>query len=938
MPIIAASVEANGWVLRLDVSGSLGSFASYVLDPDGSPRVTLASSHAGFIKSGGQAVAGNMARALVGTKPLRLPVNPASPNTPVIDETDLGGGTIRVRIALSEHIYATDTALSLAVLADWRTGEGAASGIAVANNSTCVAPIPIMRWALLPYDVTAGAFRVSLDVTSHHPVGFEPVAGVKFTATDGTNVKTVWDLTLETDNSFGDNLRCYTAIIDPTTATALMAGLLRIDAEVYPWLGTMRTTDPAGTRSMATLRTDGFSVNAQSPWVIGYDPAGTRYGQQFAFIDPVNGTATAAAGMVQPTLAAARAIAPASRPRDINTALQAGYLANRTLPAANGQAAQTRSVDGMQLVLAVGTHLGSGSTTVTTGLATAEIPVRIMGDPADGNPRANVMLQTAANSPGRVTRAFWRDLTVEHGTNVLSATTYNFNDNAIFRAKAGQEANTTAPFSTATPAGQYNLGFTRCRWWRSGVNIGSGSARVGLFRANEHSRTVNGFLIALKNRLIGNVEDGFVGMGALATIFTGWPSATLAGQAEDIVVKWNDIRFLRGRAWSPGLLPAATAGTPNPSNRRQVFMGNICERIGGDPQPFYALGEDVSATMSYNIIEGNTFVGDRSNTLYSDPLPTSIIDTNSQRNQAFVNRVANNAFDWLPTKHDDFNDPTTATLRGTANGLRPQMIEAWSMLYGVGHEGNVDTRRATAASPNNFPLEYSGARTVTGYTGAFAPLYINDQSIAGPSGALAVGGGNYRPAAASPLAGRAARGNSDVDADGLTRRIPYAAGAFQVVAVDLATAAARSPGSAGSAAVGWSAALPAASGAMTVTAADVSLAWLGSLMPTMARHDVATASSRLSVSIAVAPDGGPLPIGAGATVIGLASVMMPDPAFLPCGASESGVLAASIALLGVDGAAMAHRAARPMLLGAGARAAATLIVGPDPRRLVPTRN
>jgi hypothetical protein len=334
----------------------------------------------------------------------------------------------------------------LAVLAGWRAGEAAASGIAVTNGSTRAAPLPVMRWVLAPYEVTAGAFRISLFVASHHPVGFEPVAGVKFTATDGTTVKTVWTTALDTDNSYGDALRCYTAIIDPATATALNAGLLRIDAEVYPWLGAMRTTDPAGTRPMATLRTDGVSSNPAAPWVIGYDPAGNRYSQQFVLVDPVNGTGTASAAMVASTLAAARAVAPASRARDINTACQAGYLANRTLPAANGQASQTRSIDGMTIVLAAGIHAGLGTTSVTTGLATAEIPVRIMGDPADANPRGSCIVQTGANPTSRATRFRWQNLTVEQGTNQLSSAVFQFIDNATFRGKAGQESNTAAPF------------------------------------------------------------------------------------------------------------------------------------------------------------------------------------------------------------------------------------------------------------------------------------------------------------------------------------------------------------------------------------------------------------------------------------------------------------------------------------------------------------
>jgi uncharacterized phiE125 gp8 family phage protein len=821
--ITAAQVEANGWVLRLTITGSLTSpntnFGAYALDPSGTPRVTLTSSHPGYVKSGGQAVSGTMSRSLVATAPLRLPVNPASPTVKVLDETDLGGGSIQVRLALSEHIYATDTSLSLAVLAGWRSGLGAQSGISVTNNSTAAAPVPIMRWALAPYETTAGTFRVSLLVFSHHPVGFEPVAGVKFTATDGTTVKTVWDLTLETDNTYGDNLRCYSAEIDPSTATALTTGLLRVDAEVYPWLGSMRTTDPAGTKSMTNLRTDGFSVDAQSPWVIGYDPAGTRYGQQWVYIDNVNGTTTASASMVATSLAGAKAVAPASRPRDISTAQQAIYLQNRTLSAANGQASATRSMDGARFVLAPGTHVGGGATSVTSGINAVEIPARVIGDPDDSNPRVNCIYQTATQQMfGRGNRFRVQNITIEAGTNQVYGSGSWLIDNCTIRGKSGQEGNTTGMWSGSPAAGLWNLGITRSLMWRYGVSPTAGNPKVGLFRANEHSRAATSSLVAVKNRLIGNVEDGFVGSGALANgIWQIWPSPTLAGQVEDIIIAWNDMRYLRGRAVSFATLAAATAGTPNPSVRRNVFFGNVLERIGTDPSPFYSIGEDASITASYNIIEANTHVGDRANTFYSDPTVATIADTNTKLNQAFVNRVANNAYDWLPTKHDDFFDSTVASVRGTSDGYRPHMVEAWSMLFGVGHASNYDTARSNTGG---FPLMFPGVGSVANpQSTPVSPSYTDDNSIAGPDGATATGGGNYLPLAGSPLLARVISANSDRDIANAPRSGAATAGAFEAAGT---TSLAPDGGT-----VAWLGAAAAISGAASLAAATGVIAFAG---------------------------------------------------------------------------------------------------------------
>lgn len=930
MAITAASVEANGWVLRLTLSATLGSFANYVLDPGGTPRVALTSSHTGYIKSGGQAVSGNIARNFIGTKPLRLPVNPASPTTAVIDETDLGGGSIRVRIALTEHVYASDTALSLTVLAGWRMGESAGSGIAVTNNSTVVAPVPIMRWALLPYGTTAGVFTVALFVASHHPLGFEPVAGVKFTATDGSNIKTVWTTQLSTDTSYGDGLRCYTASIDPATATALTAGLLRCDAEIYPWLGAMRSTDTAGTRSMANARTDGFAVDAASPWIIGFDPAGTRYGSQFAFVDPINGTITAAAGMVAATLAGAKAVAAASRPKDINTAIQAGYLANRTLAIANGQAASSRSIDGMQIVLAAGTH-AVGSTAVTSGLTSAEIPLRIIGDPADSNPRANCILPTGANVIPRATRVMFQDMTAEIGVNAYCGA-YVLMDSVTVRGRSGSESSTSAAFSSAPAAGLWNLGMARTRWWRTASAIGAGNTRAGPVRACETSRGINSCLIAVKNRLIPSAEDGFVGTTVFPA-YSGWGSPTLAGQAEDIIIAFNDIRSLRGRAVAFAVLPAATAGTPNPSTRRQVFLGNVCERIGADLSPFYGIGEDASATMSYNIIEANSFIGDRSNTFYSDPLPTTIAETNSQLNQAFVNRVANNVFDWLPTKQDDFSDPQSATLRGTAGGYRPQMIEAWSMLYGVGHEANVDTRRTGTTL---FPLEYSGPRSVAGYAGAIAPLYGDDRSILGLAGAAALGGGNYRPASVSPLAARAVRGNGDVDGDGLIRRVPFTVGAFQAAAVDMAPASVRSAMRAEGAVVAWGGALHPAGARHLQRAGALRLEPM--VLPGSGLVVVRGGVALVGWATGVVPVSARLAQATGATRLGLAMALLPANDWLPFGSTAPAVALDTLLTLSPDGGRVALRSGVPLLFTGNGAPNAVLIIGADPRILFPQRN
>ncbi|MBC7496964.1 MAG: hypothetical protein H7243_07370, partial [Sphingomonadaceae bacterium] len=264
MAITAAQVETNGWVLRVTMTGSrsaialapdtpaqwAANFAAYALNPNGaSPALTLTGTTNGFVPSGGAAVASStVARTLTATKVLRKAVVATAAGVRDAknpDETDNGDGTITVRLALSQHVYVGDAGLTLIALTGWRMG-ATAQTIAVTNNSTVAAPAPIVRWADVPYQLQSGSFVLECAVVSHHPNALAPVAGVKFTVTDGTTVKTVWTTTLSTSPSYpattGDGaaalaLRVYAVTVDPTTATALTKGLLRCDYEVYPWIG-----------------------------------------------------------------------------------------------------------------------------------------------------------------------------------------------------------------------------------------------------------------------------------------------------------------------------------------------------------------------------------------------------------------------------------------------------------------------------------------------------------------------------------------------------------------------------------------------------------------------------------------------------------------------------------------------------------------------------
>ncbi len=566
MAITAASIEANGWVLAITHNRGLGSFASYALTPDTSPALTLASQHPGYdatVVTGGGVV--SKARSFTATKPLRqaaIVSNAGVLGAKAIDETDNGGGSVTVRIALSNWVYATDTALTLTAAANWRTGEAAAT-IAVTNNSTVACPAPIHRWADVPYRLQRGSFDVDMLIFGFFPQGNQPVAAVKFTVTDGTAVKVFWSTALSSSTQFGDNLRLYRVTVDPSTATALTKGLLRVDAEVYPWIGAMRPTDVAGSKAMANLATsavqygagDGMLGKAQSPFVVAWDPTGARYPFKCVYVDFTNGTAVASTAMIgtgtsdATALTAAKAVAPAARAKDVACAVEALRLTGLSYPAANGQAASaTPAVDGCRIVLAPQVHAnGLGGTSVGYTPQVLETWLRIEGDPADANPRQNVIVRTNSTvSPGfssNTQRVAYATMSIELGFDLLLYTKYQWFDNVELRAQTGQTTSNRAPVGGARPpAGYLGLFATRSRCWKSGVSFDySFGSQFQLVRACEHRRAAKS-PVCVKNRVISEAEDPSF-TGALGIQITGALSSfTDDLSVYDSIVAYGDYR------------------------------------------------------------------------------------------------------------------------------------------------------------------------------------------------------------------------------------------------------------------------------------------------------------------------------------------------------------------------------------------------------------
>ena len=821
MSIVTGSIEANGWVLSLTLNTTLGTFSNYALTPDATAKLVITSTLPGYdTTAGNTAIANNSkTRTVIATIPLRKPSNPSNAgvlDTRVIDETDLGGGQIRVRIALSNWIYSTDTNVSLNASSGWRTGESNAS-VSLTNNSTISCPKPISRWADVPYKlIRTSTFDIESLVFGFFPIGNQPVAGVKYTVTDGTNTVTVWSTSISSSTQYGDSLRCHRVTIDPSTATPapLTPGVLRVDRTVYPFYGSAWTTDPAGTKAMpASFNTDAYGSSAVTPFAVCYDPTGVVYPFRTAYIDYVNGTTTAAAGMVATgsteaaSLTAAKAISPTSRPKDVQTAIEAARLALTQIPANNGQAQSTfgyGAIDGVRFVLAPQTHNGGlGSSSVGFAPITTCAPIIIEGDPADSNPRVNCVVNTnsAASDFRGPDRAVFKNASIKiNGSPFYLWIPYWHFDNVTISGQSGFETGGASLVGgSVAPGGKLGLHFTRTKIWRCAASLNTSfGAGIKLIRNSEWVRNAASTVVCT-SRLISEAEDSFIANNTtVGTTLMGTPLQASDGDSAavyDGIMAYNTLLSAKGRTWNAGVI---TVGGINQHNR-QVLYGNVMEGIGPSSDCLFSTGEQEIANTNEMIIDQNTTVGVRCNLFYNDSSPAANVSaTDSQTQNSITNiRLAGNALASHFTKHDRFDDPGIKSQRNAASdprnhGYRPYNINGWAGLYGVGQRDNVNLYQDVLGpgAPDGFRLEYSGLNSR--FDGSpIDPKWTNDQSKwrLSTSYPNAAGNGDYTPLAGSPVLSKVTIGNSDVDYKNVTLTSPWSSGAINAVIVTANTTA-----------------------------------------------------------------------------------------------------------------------------------------------------
>ncbi|MFA7439460.1 MAG: hypothetical protein WCZ66_00670 [Sphingomonadaceae bacterium] len=749
MAIILASIEENGWVMALRGAWPESvSYSAFALDPDGTPKVNLTVHSAGFDRVGGQAVANSArVRQIVATKPLRK----AYPDHAEVFEIDHGDGTRTVRLALSSQIYAGDVVAACSFAAGWHAGEGADTPV-VTNHSTLAVPMPIVRSASPQWQMIEGAgSRFDLLVASHHPEhhGVElhqAVAGVKFTATDGTTTNDVWVTGLSTSTVYGDNLRCIG--LDPVASglfNGLNPGHIITTWTVYPWIGEPRT---CGTFAPAEASSAARTIAAEVPIMASYDPGRTVFPRRVVYVDAATGSTTASADMVADNLAGAKAGTAAA---NISAALQAIYLQGTNIPGINGFTARASAATWAEIVLAPGVQTW-GNTTINAGISQGlDGCVVIKGDPDDAKPRENCIWNTtasAASPPAGIFR-FWLDsLTVGLGENalLLGATKYIHVNNVTMKGKPDFTSGTVLLHATTVNEGQYQLSATNSRLSSYAGTLRGNWSAAGLLRNFETWGTANA-ITHVTSRKVLNWES---------SLTTGGESFNFRSGTTDYMI-WQ----CEGYQNNGVLFNTSTSRVVDGVNEtvRLAVVASIVERSGSDTGRIVAYGSSSNSLVDC-IFDGFSTVGNAIN-LHNDSTGKNIRHPNTVFINSWIDRLA--------TKHDVFGTDGTKTA-------------AWDTLYAVGYRGNVQNHRNHGSPPGHFNFEYIGLGSVANpgpYEPPFGtntyPKYVNDLSSYGPEsggveGAVTPGNGDYRPDAGSPALNRAGVSNLDVYLDGVTPR------------------------------------------------------------------------------------------------------------------------------------------------------------------------
>jgi hypothetical protein len=737
---IAGDAAHNGWTAEIDIEG-LSTAGTYAFgmgtnnDPTNA-KIVFTVTSPGYDTNGN---ATTIVRTIYGTQWVRK----AYPDQTLADESS-SGGTLTVKVSLSDFIYSGDTSITATIASGFYTKtsvpNNAVTAIPVTNNSTLAYPKSIGRWAWPSFEKVTTDFLLESVVFNRFARNGKPIAALKYTCTDEnshTVTQTVNDMTVSTRTGDQNEVLVYAATIPVTTFT--QGDVVTCNFIAYPWVG----------NSSALLNSDlvanGGDGIAQpderlGPYTVLIDKANS-YGGAFAVIDATNGQNSTAATWVyssQSTAESNYASAATNSYTTIGNAVQAIKSYNN--------ANHSRNEPGGGTVLLTGTHNWPGTSVASTqGSQDTWFTVTRLSTVT----RANAIVNGISTSGINTQRVKFYDVTlfadssVEAIRGTSTTTDVNWIDNCIINMSTGSNA----------PLGAWKISHAT----RNTITaLGGGFVNFSTIRSP--------YVLVRGNA--GPAASGPTGTGGIAATFytllgnqniRGVFQATGNGaghQISDNAIAAFNTHYALGTASGQGWI--INSGNPTTLTHGNAYVQNVVERMDNLT---WATQIDTDVAATNNIIMWhNTVGGARMGVGYNDTGSTAFLHTNYSFRGNVLEEYAN--------KDDTFP---------TANAGR---TGAWPVGHHVGGAGNYIH---DSGGTEEWRGEFIGLHTISSITSTWA--FVDNAANDAGGGGDDTGNGDYHLASSSSALNLVASGFAvlpyDLDGNARHNNGFGAAGAYE---------------------------------------------------------------------------------------------------------------------------------------------------------------
>lgn len=750
--ILAVEVGADGWYADITIAG-LGTGGAYDLGlganntPAGA-KVVLAVTSLGFDDAGN---ATTITRTVYGTKQVRQ----AYPNQASNQESVVNTSDVKVRVALSEPVYAKDKAgagnsgvdITATIKAGFYTQGSAnnAATLTATNSSTVAYPKVVGNWSWP--DGTAVGASMTLRAVAFHASARQgrPVRCVKFTVTDAHAATVSATVTGQTvDGSIGDAVPVPEYIGVLSTAALTQGDALTARFQAYPWVG-----DSASVLDTSTGAAQPSPLYGPRTFVC--DKAGT-YGASVAVVDPVGGNDATGAAVAGPL----NTSSPPAAFLTIAAALNALRTFNSTT---YGRANKGNST----VYLRAGNHAWLGGS-VTADSVTANLWCTITRYPTDSQASVVINAKAASGSYGLGYRVKISDVTwtAQSASGVAQGHNYLWLDNATLNTPTANQPpfyNNKVQYATRTTVVADALGFRPFSTNNSPWGIVRGSTLDGY---GTNAAILVYTVLGNRKTSTNNVQ-----------LYTSDNISTTAPVTNNVVVAYN--RLTNGGTSNP--IVKAKAGTATETQGLAIIQ-NVLEQATSTTAATLQVAADSSTGSPVDnvLIWHNVTVGQRVNIAYDE------VDTASGGGLIYRRgwSIKNNICDDWNIKSDTF-----AGSGYVADGAK---VGNWAALFGCGMSGNLDVEATGIGAAGSFLFEFPGLHADqppgTGSPPSCAtrpityPMFTSRQSFDGTN--PGAGGGDYSLQTGSPAVGLPSDWLLAYDLAGTARWSGDAAGAYTV--------------------------------------------------------------------------------------------------------------------------------------------------------------